>query len=48
MTVVEPRRTGTLRVPSGLLAVSGPDDLLCPDDDPRLFGEDEVFGFDTD
>ncbi|WP_229891684.1 DUF4241 domain-containing protein [Streptomyces mashuensis] len=25
MTVVEPRRTGTLRVPSGLLAVSGPD-----------------------
>ncbi|MFK3733832.1 DUF4241 domain-containing protein [Streptomyces sp. NPDC088090] len=26
MTVVEPRRIGTLRVPSGLLAVSGPDD----------------------
>ncbi|MFI1183479.1 DUF4241 domain-containing protein [Streptomyces sp. NPDC020799] len=25
MTVVEPRRIGTLRVPSGLLAVSGPD-----------------------
>ncbi|MGW2897526.1 DUF4241 domain-containing protein [Streptomyces sp. NPDC001212] len=25
MTVVEPRRTGSLRVPSGLLAVSGPD-----------------------
>ncbi|MEU6162333.1 DUF4241 domain-containing protein [Streptomyces sp. NPDC047130] len=25
MTVVEPHRTGTLRVPSGLLAVSGPD-----------------------
>ncbi|MET9962785.1 DUF4241 domain-containing protein [Streptomyces sp. NPDC006326] len=25
MTVVEPRRVGTLRVPSGLLAVSGPD-----------------------
>ncbi|MCX4782461.1 DUF4241 domain-containing protein [Streptomyces sp. NBC_01264] len=25
MTIVEPRRTGTLRVPSGLLAVSGPD-----------------------
>ncbi|MFJ5900915.1 DUF4241 domain-containing protein [Streptomyces sp. NPDC093064] len=25
MTVVEPRRTGALRVPSGLLAVSGPD-----------------------
>ncbi|MCX5376611.1 DUF4241 domain-containing protein [Streptomyces sp. NBC_00091] len=25
MTVVEPRRTGTLRVPGGLLAVSGPD-----------------------
>ncbi|OEJ30410.1 DUF4241 domain-containing protein [Streptomyces subrutilus] len=27
MTVVEPRQTGTLSVPSGLLAVSGPDDL---------------------
>ncbi|MCX5402652.1 DUF4241 domain-containing protein [Streptomyces sp. NBC_00335] len=25
MTIVEPRRIGTLRVPSGLLAVSGPD-----------------------
>ncbi|MFI8825658.1 DUF4241 domain-containing protein [Streptomyces sp. NPDC053431] len=25
MTVVDPRRTGTLRVPSGLLAISGPD-----------------------
>ncbi|MFE1383915.1 DUF4241 domain-containing protein [Streptomyces sp. NPDC058740] len=25
MTVVEPRRIGTLRIPSGLLAVSGPD-----------------------
>ncbi|MFD3554469.1 DUF4241 domain-containing protein [Streptomyces goshikiensis] len=25
MTIVEPRRMGTLRVPSGLLAVSGPD-----------------------
>ncbi|MFB7374941.1 DUF4241 domain-containing protein, partial [Streptomyces sp. NPDC056222] len=107
MTVLEPRRTGTLRVPSGLLAISGPDDLLgegpaitvpvppgeyvldeaqvrvgydCewrqgwvtrtdttavrlrvgetpstswemalgPDDDPRLLGEDEVFGFSTD
>ncbi|WP_434594779.1 DUF4241 domain-containing protein [Streptomyces sp. A5-4] len=107
MTVVEPRRTGTLRVPSGLLAVSGPDNLsgegpavtvpvppgeyvleeaqvhfgydcewrqgwvtrtdttavrlrvsetpalswemrLGPDDDPRLLGENEIFGFDTD
>ncbi len=27
MSVVEPRRTGTLRVPSGLPAVSGPDNL---------------------
>ncbi|WP_406859076.1 DUF4241 domain-containing protein [Streptomyces sp. HUAS MG47] len=107
MTVVEPRRIGTLRLPSGLLAVSGPDfppgdgpavtvpvppgeyvldearvhfgydcewsrgwvtrtdttavrvrigetpavswELgLGPDDDPRLLGEDEVFGFGTD
>ncbi|MFG3495094.1 DUF4241 domain-containing protein [Streptomyces sp. NPDC047928] len=107
MTVVEPRRTGTLRVPSGLLAISGPDNLsddgpaitvpippgeyvleeaqvrvgydcewsqgwvtrtdttavrlrisetpasswemgLGPDDDPRLLGENEIFGFDTD
>ncbi|MCL6735934.1 DUF4241 domain-containing protein [Streptomyces neyagawaensis] len=107
MTVVEPLRTGTLRVPSGLLAVSGPDSLsdegpaitvpvppgeyvleeaqvrfgydcewsqgwvtrtettavrlrisdtpaaswemgLGPDDDPRLLGENEIFGFDTD
>ncbi|MFE5959030.1 DUF4241 domain-containing protein [Streptomyces rubiginosohelvolus] len=107
MTVVEPRRIGTLRVPSGLLAVSGPDNLsddgpaimipvppgehvleealvrvgydcewsqgwvtrtdptavrlrisetpatswemaLGPDDDPRLLGEKEIFGFSTD
>ncbi|MBC7270381.1 MAG: DUF4241 domain-containing protein [Streptomyces sp.] len=107
MTVVEPCRIGTLRVPSGLLAVSGPDidrgdgphltipvapgeyvldeaqarhtypceweggpvtrtdtmavrvlisDIpaaawemaLRPDDDPRLLGENEIFGFDTD
>lgn len=107
MTVVEPRRSGTLRVPSGLLAVSGPDGLsddgpaitvsvppgeyvleearvrvgydcewsqgwvthtdttavrlrisespavswemaLGPDDDPRLLGEHEIFGFGTD
>ncbi|MFD3538940.1 hypothetical protein ACFWUQ_05500 [Streptomyces sp. NPDC058662] len=34
MTVVEPRRIGTLRVPSGLLAVSGPDSL--PDDGPTV------------
>lgn len=32
MTVVEPRRVGTLRVPSGLLAVSGPD----VDDGPHI------------
>ncbi|WP_432079669.1 DUF4241 domain-containing protein [Streptomyces sp. YPW6] len=108
MTVVEPRRVGTLRVPSGLLAVSGPDirhgdGLPCitvpvrpgeyvldeartrfsyhcewrdaevttteatavrllvhetpaatwemalgPDDDPRLFIEQQIAGFDTD
>ncbi|MFE5794250.1 DUF4241 domain-containing protein [Streptomyces sp. NPDC056503] len=34
MTVVEPRRTGALRVPSGLLAVSGPDGG--DDDGPHL------------
>ncbi|MEU2393771.1 DUF4241 domain-containing protein [Streptomyces sp. NPDC007369] len=107
MTVVEPRRVGTLRVPSGLLAVSGPDAhagdgpritvpvppgeyvldearvrfsyhcewrdtevtttaptavrlllgetpaatwemALGPDDDPRLFIEQQIAGFDTD
>ncbi|OEJ97424.1 DUF4241 domain-containing protein [Streptomyces thermolilacinus] len=107
MTVLEPRRTGTLRVPSGLLAVSSPDSAcdegpaitvpvppgeyvleeaqvrvgydcewsgrwvtrtdttavrlrvseapaaswemaLGPDDDPRLLGENEIFGFGTD
>ncbi|MEU9575323.1 DUF4241 domain-containing protein [Streptomyces massasporeus] len=107
MTVVEPRRVGTLRVPSGLLAVSGPDIdrgdgpritvpvppgqyvldearvrfsypcewrnaevttteptavrllvsqrpaatwemTLGPDDDPRLFIEQQIAGFDTD
>jgi hypothetical protein len=107
MTVVEPRRVGTLRVPSGLLAVSGPDIdhgdgpritvpvppgeyvldearvrfsyqcewrdaevtttqptavrllvsetpeatwemALSPDDDPRLFIEQQIAGFDTD
>ncbi|MFG2332962.1 DUF4241 domain-containing protein [Streptomyces sp. NPDC048604] len=107
MTVLEPRRTGTLRVPSGLLAISGPDNPgdegpaitvpvppgeyvleealvrvgydcewsqgwvtrtdttavrlrvgetpvaswgmgLGPDDDPRLLGESEIFGFSTD
>ncbi|MEU9865550.1 DUF4241 domain-containing protein [Streptomyces sp. NPDC047971] len=107
MTVLQPSRTGTLRVPSGLLAVSGPDALvgerpaltipvppgehvleqarvrvgydcewsggrvtrtdttavrlrvgerpaaswemaLGPDDDPRLLGENELFGFATD
>ncbi|WP_240653694.1 DUF4241 domain-containing protein [Streptomyces sp. AcE210] len=107
MTVVEPRRIGTLRVPSGLLAVSGPDIdhgdgphitvpvppgeyvleeaqarhtyhcewegrevtrtdtmavsvlvseapavswemALGSDDDPRLFIENEIAGFDTD
>ncbi|MFD3517628.1 DUF4241 domain-containing protein [Streptomyces sp. NPDC058657] len=107
MTVLEPRRTGTLRVPSGLLAVSGPDIdsgdgphltvpvppgeyvlqeaqarhtyhcewsngpvtrtdttavrllvgeapattwemALGPDDDPRLFIENGISGFDTD
>ncbi|MGW7331290.1 DUF4241 domain-containing protein [Streptomyces sp. NPDC054840] len=106
-TVVEPRRVGTLRVPSGLLAVSGPDVdegdgphisvpvppgeyvldearvhysyhcewrdtevtttgatavrllvsetpaatwemALGADDDPRLFIEDQIAGFDTD
>lgn len=34
MTVVEPRRVGTLRVPSGLLAVSGPD--IDQGDGPRI------------
>ncbi|MEJ8646400.1 DUF4241 domain-containing protein [Streptomyces sp. MS1.HAVA.3] len=34
MTVVEPRRIGTLRVPSGLLAVSGPD--LDHEDGPHI------------
>ncbi|MFG3510040.1 DUF4241 domain-containing protein [Streptomyces sp. NPDC047821] len=34
MTVVEPRRIGTLRVPSGLLAVSGPD--VSHDDGPHI------------
>ncbi|WP_327302156.1 DUF4241 domain-containing protein [Streptomyces sp. NBC_01298] len=107
MTVVEPRRIGTLRVPSGLLAISGPDidhadgphvtvpvppgeyvldeararhtyhceweqsevtrtDTLAvrllvseapavswemalrPEDDPRLFIENQISGFDTD
>lgn len=107
MTVVEPRRVGTLRIPSGLLAVSGPDIdhgdgpritvpvppgeyvldearvrfryqcewrdaevtttqptavrllvsetpaatwemALGPDDDPRLFIEQQIAGFDTD
>ncbi|MGW2049914.1 DUF4241 domain-containing protein [Streptomyces sp. NPDC001858] len=107
MTIVEPRRIGTLRVPSGLLAVSGPDIdhedgphitvpvlpgeyvleeaqarhtyhcewegsevtridtmavrllvseapaatwemALRPDDDPRLFIENQISGFDTD
>ncbi|AIA07799.1 hypothetical protein DC74_7377 [Streptomyces noursei] len=106
MTVLEPRRSGTLRVPSGLLAISGPDSSddgpaitisvppgeyaleeaqvrvgyncewsqrwvthtdttavrmcvsdtpaaswemsLGPEDDPRLLGENEIFGFDTD
>ncbi|MFD7508171.1 DUF4241 domain-containing protein [Streptomyces sp. NPDC059853] len=107
MTVVEPRRVGSLRVPSGLLAVSGPDTdhgngpsitvpvppgeyvldearvrfsyycewrdaevattqptavrvlvsetpaatwemALGPDDDPRLFIENQIAGFDTD
>ncbi|WP_326586212.1 DUF4241 domain-containing protein [Streptomyces sp. NBC_01294] len=105
-TVVEPRRVGTLRVPSGLLAVAGPDNVdeepaitvpvppgeyvldearvrfsyhcewrdrevtttgptavrllvdetpaatwemaLGPDDDPRLFIEEQIAGFDTD
>ncbi|GAA3378179.1 DUF4241 domain-containing protein [Streptomyces racemochromogenes] len=32
-TVVEPRRVGTLRVPSGLLAVAGPDNV---DDEPAI------------
>jgi hypothetical protein len=34
MEVVEPHRTGTLRVPSGHLAVSGPD--INHGDRPRL------------
>ncbi|WP_432052426.1 DUF4241 domain-containing protein [Streptomyces xiamenensis] len=34
MTVVEPRRVGSLRVPSGLLAVSGPDTVH--GDGPRI------------
>lgn len=34
MTVVEPRRVGTLRVPGGLLAVSGPD--IDHGDGPRI------------